>query len=175
MNESQAAAWSEPLRLDQIGKGVVRRISASEESRRRIAAELDLASLDRLDAEVEVRPFGDSWEVSGRLSAAAEQTCGVTLEPLPVEIDARFAVRVVAEAPPVEDGPPVEFGLDSEDPPDVAEDRVIDLAAYVVEHLALELDPFPRKPGVEFEPPAGEAEPSPFAVLAKLRRDKADD
>ena len=43
------------------------------------------------------------------------------------------------------------------------------LAAYVVEDLALAIDPFPRKPGVEFEAPDAPGEPSPFAVLAKLK------
>ena len=45
----------------------------------------------------------------------------------------------------------------------------VDLAAYVAEHLALEIDPFARKPGAEFEyaPPADEA--SPFAALQKLK------
>jgi len=41
------------------------------------------------------------------------------------------------------------------------------------EFLALALDPYPRKPGVEFESPQPEAEPdekaSPFAALAKLK------
>ena len=49
----------------------------------------------------------------------------------------------------------------------------IDLAAYVVEHLALELDPFPRKPGAEFDYQPEAAEVSPFAVLKKLTDPKA--
>jgi hypothetical protein len=36
------------------------------------------------------------------------------------------------------------------------------------------LDPFPRKSGVEFEPPAADPEPSPFAVLATLRKGKPE-
>jgi hypothetical protein len=42
----------------------------------------------------------------------------------------------------------------------------------VVEHLALEIDPFPRKPGAEFDyqPPAQEE--SPFAVLKNLKTPK---
>jgi hypothetical protein len=46
------------------------------------------------------------------------------------------------------------------------------VAHYIVEHLALAIDPFPRKPGAEFEftPPAEEE--SPFAVLKKLKDPK---
>jgi uncharacterized metal-binding protein YceD (DUF177 family) len=61
--------------------------------------------------------------------------------------------------------------LDAVDPPDLIEDGIIDLGGYVVEHLALELDPFPRKPGAEFTPPETDPEPSPFAVLARLKPD----
>jgi len=50
----------------------------------------------------------------------------------------------------------------------VLEGDVVDLAAYVVEHLALEIDPFPRKPGAVFTPPEPEEPPSPFAVLKGL-------
>ncbi len=63
---------------------------------------------------------------------------------------------------------------DGEDPADVLEGDQIDLAAYVVEHLALEIDPYPRKPDAVFEPPAAEPETSPFAVLLQLKpRDSA--
>ena len=40
---------------------------------------------------------------------------------------------------------------------------------HVIEHLALEIDPFPRKPDAVFEPPATEEETSPFAVLKGLK------
>jgi hypothetical protein len=54
----------------------------------------------------------------------------------------------------------------------VLDSDAIDLAEYVVEHLALEIDPFPRKPGATFDyaPPAEET--SPFAALKKLQEPK---
>jgi len=173
MSPREQAPWSVPVRLDQIGRGLTRKLSPTEQERTHIAAQLDLASLDRLDAEVEVTPTTLGWRLRGSFSAHVVQTCGVTLEPLPSDIDGRFTVEVVEtlqEEP--ESSADHELGLDSYDPPDVAEEGVVDLGAYVVEHLALELDPFPRKPGAAFEPPAAEVEPSPFAALAKLRRDK---
>jgi len=42
------------------------------------------------------------------------------------------------------------------------------VSAYVVETLALALDPFPRKPGAVFESPAATEAISPFAALADL-------
>ena len=55
------------------------------------------------------------------------------------------------------------------------ESDAIDLAGYVVEHLALEIDPFPRKPGVEFVLPAQPPESSPFDVLRALKGGKSEE
>ena len=67
--------------------------------------------------------------------------------------------------------PQADKDIEIENPegPDEIEDGAVDLAAYVVEHLFLALDPYPRKPGAVFEPPAAEAEPSPFDVLKSLK------
>ena len=39
----------------------------------------------------------------------------------------------------------------------------------MIEHLALELDPFPRKPGAVFVQPPEPTELSPFAALKSLK------
>lgn len=169
------AVWSVPIRLDQVGKGAGRRLIADEAQRAVLAEQLELDSLDLLEAEIEVLPWGRDYEIKGTFRASVVQTCGVTLEPLPSQIEGRFSIKA-SETPPVEEhDPEMEIGLETPDPPDLIENGQIDLAAYVIEHLALEIDPFPRKPGVEFEPPATAPEPSPFAVLARLRGDKGSD
>ncbi len=167
------AVWSVPVRLDQVGKGTGRRLVADATQRSVLAGQLELDSLDLLEAEVEVLPWGRDYEIKGTFRAKVVQTCGVTLEPLPTQIEGRFSVKASETPPEDEHDPDLEIGLDTPDPPDVIENGQIDVAAYVIEHLALEIDPFPRKPGAEFEPPVTAPEPSPFAVLAQLRRDKA--
>jgi len=170
MSRSSQEPWSAPVRLDQVGRGLTRKLVADEVERARIAKALELSSLDRLEAEVTLEPAPVGWRLRGRFSADLEQTCGVTLEPLPAQVDGEISVDLVEEAiEEPQSSPDHEFTLESPDPPDVAENGVVDLGAYVVEHLVLELDPFPRKPGVEFEPPQAEAEASPFAVLAQLK------
>ena len=169
------AVWSVPVRLDQIGKGTGRRLAADEAQRAVLADQLELDSLDLLEAEVEVLPWGKDYEIRGRFTAKVVQTCGVTLEPLASEIEGRFSVKASETPPEEEHDPAMEIGLETPDPPDLIENGEIDLAAYVIEHLALEIDPFPRKAGVEFEPPVTAPEPSPFAVLGQLRRDKDGD
>jgi hypothetical protein len=100
------------------------------------------------------------------------QTCGITLDPFESALSGDFLVRAVpAGSPnaPTEETAEVEFDVAAEDPPDVLTDERVDLAAYVVEHLALEIDPFPRSPGAEFEPPAAQPESSPFDILRALK------
>lgn len=158
--------FSEPVRLNQIGLGVERTLRPDEDARARIAGALDLIELPRFEAAMNLKPSASGWRLAGRVRASAVQRCGLTLEPLPVEIDESFELDLVEADPraPSE----VEILLD-EDAPDVIEDGVADLGVYAVEHLALALDPFPRKPGAVFEAPEPSAEISPFAVLKNLK------
>jgi uncharacterized metal-binding protein YceD (DUF177 family) len=160
--------YSEPVRLHQIGAGITRTLVPDAAARARIAKALDLASLDAFEADISLQPSASGWSLSGRIRARLAQTCGVTLEPLPAEIDDRFSIAL-AEAREADDSEIV-ITLDDESP-DLVEDGRIDLGQYAVEQLALRLDPFPRKPGAEFVQPPEPAEQSPFAVLRKLRPD----
>lgn len=161
-----------------IGLGAVARMAAplhlepSEDERKRIARLLQIDELRSLTADVTVSPWFDGAQLEGRWRAEILQTCGVSLEPLPSSLDGDFVVRVVPPDSPHAPGPSAELAIDLEadDPPDVLESDEIDLAAYVVEHLALEIDPFPRKEGAEFQPPQDGAELSPFAVLRRLQK-----
>ena len=158
--------YSEPVRLHQVGAGLTRTLQPDAAARTRIAAALDLASLDAFVAEMALAPSAGGWRLSGRIKASLAQTCGITLEPLPAEIDTPFAITLAeaVEADPEE----IVITLDDESP-DLIEDGQIDLGQYAVEQLALVLDPFPRKPGAEFVQPPEPAEISPFAVLKQLR------
>lgn len=172
-------SWSEILGLHELGHGTVtRRLIAGEDARRAIARDLHLDALNALEADVEVTPWLDGVEVRGRWRAAMAQTCGVTLEPILTEPEGEFSVRALpAGSPNAPDEPTGEttVDLEADDPPDIIEDGRVDIASYVVEHLALEIDPFPRKPDAVFIPPDEPAELSPFAVLRdfKARRDDA--
>lgn len=166
------AAYSEVIRINQIGAGLSRHLEPDAETRARIAEALDLQSLDRFQADLTLSPTAAGWRLSGRVIAEAVQTCGVTLEPLPVAVDSSVDLALV-EATPDAEAREVEVSLD-DDAPDVIEDARIDLGQYAVEQLALSLDPFPRKPGVEFEPPAQTEERSPFAVLKAIRNPREE-
>ena len=158
--------YSEIVRLHQVGGGVKRTLEPDTAARARIARSLDLASLDAFVAEMQLVPSPGGWRLSGRVKASLAQTCGITLEPLPVEIDAPFTVNL-AEAVE-EESDEIVITMDDESP-DLIEEGQVDLGQYAVEQLALRLDPFPRKPGAEFVQPPEPAEISPFAVLKQLR------
>jgi hypothetical protein len=176
---SGSAGWTEPVRLRQLGRGpVTRRIVADEALRGRIARELGLDRLDRLEADVTVSPWMDGAEIRAHWAADIEQTCGVTLEPLPSGLGGEFVVHVVPAGSPHAPEPTEEEQVldpDAEDPPDVLDGEEIDVGAYLVEHLALQIDPFPRKPGAVFEPPDEPGPPSPFEALRNFKAGSRQD
>lgn len=157
--------------LGQIGAGVRRHLEAGPEDLKRLARDLPVESLSRLVADLELVPWMDGAELRGRVQATATRLCGVTLEPFEERVDEPFTIQIVPAGSPLAVDAQIEadLPLDAPDPPDVSEDGRIDLAAYALEHLALGLDPFPRKPDAVFEPPADTEERSPFAVLRQLK------
>ena len=166
--------WSAPLRLSEVQRGArTLPLTADDATRRRIAELLDLLSLSRFEGELSVAPWLDGAEVRAHWSADLQQTCSVTAEPFDSTLKGEFTVRAVpagSHAAPAADAE-ISIDPDVEDPPDVLEGETLDLGAYLVEHLALELDPFPRAPGAEFTAPDEPPEPSPFAKLAALKGD----
>jgi uncharacterized metal-binding protein YceD (DUF177 family) len=167
-----SSSWSVVLRLADVQRNSpVLELTADAAQRAALAARFDLLELKRLSAEVRLAPWLDGAEIRARWGADIVQTCGMTLEPFDTALSGDFTVRVVPADSPAAANVEEEVAVDPEadDPPDVLEDDAIDVAAYLVEYLALEIDPFPRKPGVVFEPPPEERPPSPFAVLQSLK------
>ncbi len=176
LNPAGQEVWTRPVTWREIPLHV--RLEADEATRTRIAKALELEALLTLTAELDVRPWLDGAELTGRLRAVITQISGVSLEPFDTSIDEPILVRFVPAGSPNAPPPPeeeVEVDLEADDPPDVVEGDSIDVAHYVVEHLALAIDPFARMPGEVFEPPPDDSPASPFAVLAALKATKADD
>ena len=153
-------------------------IVASEAERTALAELNGLVDIPALTAKLRVRRWrGDGLEVEGEVRATVRQTCVVTLEPFDADIVEPIHLRF---APPPEDAerrrfrePLVdaqEIDVAGEDPPEPLIGGVVDLGAGVSEFLTLALDPYPRKPGAQFQEPApaGDTETSPFATLRTL-------
>jgi uncharacterized metal-binding protein YceD (DUF177 family) len=167
-----SADWSRSIRLHELARGAVKvQLAADVAERARIAHDLGLESLPALRAELTVRAWLDGAEIAGRFQARVEQLCSLTLEAFEQELSGEIEVRAVpAGSPNATEGGGHELELDPDapDPPDVLDGDAVDLAAYVVEHLALAIDPFPRRPGATFDYAPPDQEESPFAVLKTL-------
>ena len=174
--------WTVPVPvadLPETGRRIA--LVADEAARTAVAATAGVRSIERLEATFELtREEREGVHVTGRVSATIGQLCVVTLEPLPSEVDEAFDLifRPLTEAPKTkrrasraaaEEGG---IATGTEDPPEVIQNGMIDLGAVATEFLILAIDPYPRKPGATFEPPAKEADPAahPFAALAGLKK-----
>ena len=171
--------WPVAVNFAEVARRDVRQdLSADADVRAAVAARLDLLSLSRFEAAVRLSAWLDGAVLEGDFSADLEQACGVTLEPVAAQVAGRFAVRLLPVGSPnaPQDAPDAVIDPLADDPPDLITGPNIPVGEYLVEHLALELDPFPRAPGAVFVPPEEPGLITPFAVLkdlaAKNRSDK---
>lgn len=161
------------LRLDQVRDGERLDLVADEAERRSISDRLALGALDRLEAHVMLARTGPIIRAEGRIAATLEQTCVVTGEPVASHVDEPFALLFMPE--PEGGRPDEEIELGEDDCDTVFYDGAeIDLGGAVADTLALSIDPYPRSAGADAAlKEAGvlsEEQASPFAVLAKLKR-----
>jgi hypothetical protein len=149
------------------------------------ASDAECAALAQGDGLVAVHDLVASFDVSkqsrarfkvvGSLRARVTQTCIVSLEPFETLINADIDVDFAPLSRPIGQASNLAAAafLGGEDPPDPIIDGKIDLGALAVEFLILNLDVYPRKPGVSFGGAEVPGEPSgknsPFAVLRQRR------
>ena len=169
-------SFAHDLNLDRIRDGERLELAADEAERQAIARRLGLDGLERLEAHAVFSRNGDIVRAQGRLQAALTQSCVVTNEPVSSHVDEHFDLMFVPE--PAANRPDEEIELGESDCDVVFHDGArIDLGGAIADTLALSIDPYPRSAGAEAAlKEAGvmtEAEASPFAALAKLR--KSDD
>lgn len=160
--------FSRPVEASRIARaGSTEKISADAKECVALARRLDLPGVHGLSAVLRVEPWrAGGLKVRGQLVADIEQLCSITLEPFR-GIETRAVERYFLP-------PQVLRETSGEDADvDTLEEGRADLGELVAETLALELDPYPRKPGAVFAAhieSAPAAAPSPFAVLSGTRR-----
>jgi uncharacterized metal-binding protein YceD (DUF177 family) len=168
-----APPWHVPVALDDVPEeGHHFELAADADTRAAVARMAGLRDLPRFEASFDVTRRGRAGlHVAGRVTATAGQTCVVTLEPLANEVTEN--IDLLFETPPAvsaeaELASP-ETALDNETEPLV--DGKVDLGALATEFLILGLDPYPRKPGAIFQPPADpHPDEGPFAALGVLKK-----
>ncbi len=170
--------WPHRVRFDAALKGLSLDLVADERRRALIAENFGMISLDDLRVHVVTRSrVGPKPVVHVKLTLTGEvtQECGVSLEPFSHAISSQLEVDCIEKGRVTDEIADIgeqELSLDDLDEPDVVTNGQIDLGLYAIEALGDAYDPFARKPGVVFEEPEPEREPSPFAALAKLKRDE---
>lgn len=181
---------TDPLPLNQVynlarlgNAGDVVEIFADEAQRAAIARWADVLSLENFAGRIEIRKVAPTrFGLSYALNADVTQACVVTLDPVPAHLEHRFSreleftgqtARRKSAQSKSEPESASEVVLDSleEEGPEEIESLHYDLAGPLLEEFVLILEPYPRRPGVAFEPPGEGLEPpeSPFAVLKGLK------
>ena len=105
-----------------------------------------------------------------------EQICVVTLDPIALDVADEFDILFVLSSD-CPDGEDASLAAMSEDSPEPLATPEIDLGELVAQHLALALDPYPRRRGAVAEFDGEEAQNSelappadnPFAILGQLK------
>ena len=164
--------FSHPYNLNRLGQaGDEVQFAASDAEREALARFTGIVRVDAFAAGIALKKLSPNrFRAEFGLQADIVQACVVTLADVPAHIELNFdrelhfspALRrtgVGAVEVPLED-----------DQPEEIDSLHYDLAAPLIEEFILALDPYPRAPGVEFQPPEGqEATESPFAVLKGLK------
>ena len=161
-------------------KGVRIKIDADEKERQKLKENHGLLSVDSFHADVHVSPWKKRGvRIKGKFEADIVQACVVTLEPIPEHVEEEVQSVFIPEDSKLvkyeELDHTGEVFIDAEGPdtPEVFHGDSIDVGAFLEEFFELSLNPYPRKEGVDgnYIEDTGneEKEPSPFAVLKKLK------
>lgn len=159
-----AGPLSRPISVDRLrrDRNAVT-VEASPEECAALAADFQIPAIRDLLGRFEVSGPSSRLLVTGTVEAVVTQVCTVSLDSFeskvmePIEVAFTDTDRLV--------------GTDAEDAdvPDPIVGGRIDLGRLTAEFLALGLDPYPRKPGVVFEPVVEDADAEGLAPLRQLR------
>lgn len=166
MRTNETFPLSRPISVERLRRdGTPVTVEATPAECAALAADFKIPAVRDLVGRFTAQGSSTRLEVTGTVSAVVTQICTVTLEPFESElvepVEAAFTDTDVLEGTDAEEA----------DVPDPIVGGRIDFGALTAEFLSLGLDPYPRKPGVAFEPLIEDAEEPPLAVLRKLRPD----
>lgn len=163
--------FSRPYRLDTLGSVKQIEIEANAEECAALARRFDLQSVEQLRATATLSVAAAGIDVIGQMHAKATQSCVVTGEAVPAELDQPFTIRFIApDMTPAAD----EVELSAEECDIMEHDgQAIDLGEAVAQSFGLALDPYPRSAHAEARlREAGvlsEEQAGPFGALAALK------
>ena len=150
-------------------------IAASAAECDALARRFDLRGLSNFKARLNLRRVtgGPALRVQGDFEAEVVQTCVVSLQDVHAHVEGHFDTFFSQETA----APAAEIALDDDETsPEIITNGVIDMGEIVAQYLSLELDPYPRAPGVSLAAQlaeiGAEVKNSPFRVLGGLKEQK---
>ncbi len=169
--------FSRPIAIEGIIPDKVRKetIEATEAECAALAKRLDLRDLSGLKANLSIRRVagGVIVSVEGNFEAEVVQACVVSLRDVPSFIKGAFETFFTEDGARMEDEEDID--PDSEDSPEMLSGGLLDLGEVVAQYLSLELDPYPRAPGVSLAAQLAETgikgKESPFKVLKEKEKE----
>jgi uncharacterized metal-binding protein YceD (DUF177 family) len=154
--------FSRPFKLERLGAGAEILVQADEGECESLARRYGVPAVPALACRFHLRS-GPSANVlaEGELRARVVQVCVVSLDEFEDEVSEDFRVVFV---PAGTESDELDPDADDELP---YEGGIIDLGEAAAEQLALALDPYPRKPGMEEPELPEEGGDSPFEALSR--------
>ncbi|NRP71024.1 hypothetical protein ILFOPFJJ_01907 [Ensifer psoraleae] len=183
MRDDSKPAFSYPVKVGHISANAVSfHLSANEAERRALANLWNVDEVLSLDADLQIARWKkDGVKIKGDVAARIVQSCVVTLEPVEADISEPVEAIFVPEGSRLarqaqNDGGEMVLDPDGPDIPDTFSGDTIDAGVVVSEHVALAIDPYPRKEGVVFgerieSSAADDKLPNPFAALKDWKKD----
>ena len=179
IEEWLAPELSRPINVAEIQDDyLISQIIANEEECFRLAKRFDLVELKSFSANVKISRLSSQpiIVVEGTLNAKVVQQCVVTLEPILNNISYALVCKY-SEAQKLINTELVDFDVMTEDPPEFIVDGQFDIGIILTEYLGVELDPFPRSLGANYDTTynminankSTSGNSNPFEVLRKLK------
>lgn len=137
-----------------------------------LALLLDLQQCEQFEVLFHIRPLGQRrLHMKGRVVARIVQACIVTLDPIATHLDVPIDCEFWPEEQLAPPGAEVVIDPAMAEPPEPITGGKLEIGRAAYEVLAVNIDPYPSKPGAKFD---WESEHSPerpgaFADLARLK------
>jgi uncharacterized metal-binding protein YceD (DUF177 family) len=171
--------FSRLIAIDGVAPDKIRKesITADTAECAALAARMGLRSLSGFTADMSIRrvPGGTAVRIEGTLKADVVQACVVSLQDVHAHIEGSFDTYFTEDADQAREE--ISFTLDDDlDAAEMVHNGMIDLGEVAAQYLSLELDPYPRAPGVslaaQLQESGNSQKPNPFEALAVLKTDK---
>jgi hypothetical protein len=179
-HKKNAAAYefSRPLAVETVQPDKLRHetIAATPEECVALAARFGLRAIKDLSAQLTVRrvPASALLRIDGAFQGNIVQACVVSLQDVPERVAGTFDTYLTQNPADIKDEDDIDFAAASDmDDMELIENGILDMGELVAQYFSLDINPYPRAPGVSLAAQQSEAglaaKNSPFHVLDAIK------